>query len=321
MFGSFVRKIASAFHGGQKATPQPNTSQGVSPNSAALTYNQGQMSQPGAPFTSQPLQALSYYQPMDYVDSSGNNITGSGGGGGSYTAQPDTSALQQSVRNRISAIQGAYANLQGAINPLVQDKVSQYLQNYNTQAGDLNKAYGNAIGQTQAMYGARGLGDSSFQGNALDTATGTYNENLNSLNQDKTSKLASIGQYAQGLKSGAQSASDQYGQYLNNLGNYSASDLSSLDASLANALPGVQQQAANLGTNQQFLNTLAQYAPQVNQGSQQLASQLQNLVTSSAPIFAKKQIAAGLVKSAQLTDPSAQSYWNDYFNQLLSQGA
>lgn len=242
--------------------------------------------------------------------------------GGSGSTSPDTSALQNEIRSRIAAIQQAYGALQGNISPVIQDQVNQYLQNYGTQQQRLNDAFGQTTGQEQAMYGARGLGDSSFQGNALDQAANTYNTNLNALNQDKQSKLGAIGQYAQGLQSSAQNASNQYGQYLQNLGSYSPTDLQSLDAQLVGVAPQVQAQAAGLGTNQDFLNTLAQYAPAANQGVDQLTSQLGTLAKSSAPIFAKNQIAQGLIKSSQLTDPNAQSYYTDYFQKLLSgQGA
>lgn len=246
-----------------------------------------------------------------------------GGSTGSYstgTAQPDTGALQNTARSLISSIQNAYHSLTGQLTPVIQDKVNQYLQNYDTQTNDLNKTYGNSIGQTQNLYGARGLQDSSFLGNALDDNTSTYNQNIDALNQDKSQKLGAIGQYAQGLQSSANSAAAQYGQYLPNLGQYSASDLQSLNSSLQGSLPGIQSQVAGMGTNQDFLNTLNQYAPQANQGSSQLTGKLQQLVTSSAPIFAKKQIAAGLIKSSQLTDPAAQNYYQDYFQKLLNGG-
>lgn len=257
------------------------------------------------------------YSQIPQIDANGNPI-GSGGGGSGGTGQPDTTDLQNSVRNRIASIQNAYGALQGAISPVIQDKVNQYLQSYNQQQSDLNKAYGTTVGQTQSMFGARGLGDSSFQGNALDDDTSTYNTNLNALNQDKSQKLGAIGQYAQGLSSQAKSASDQYGSYLGNLGQYDASQLSSLDSQLAGALPGIQQQTAGMGTNQQFLDTLNQYAPAANQGASQLTAKLQQLASSQAPLFAKNQIAQGLVKSSQLSDPNAQSYYADYFTKLLN---
>jgi len=276
-----------------------------------------------------PATAPSYIQPLSTVDSSGlstgyypgyGDTTSSGGYnyGSTAVAAPDTSALQNSVKSRIQAIQNAYNSLQGTINPVIQDKVNQYLQNYNTQQQGLNDAFGQTTGQTQAMFGARGLGDSSFQGNALDEAGKTYNQNLDALNQDKSQKLGAIGQYAKGLTSQAQSAADQYNAYLPNLGQYSADQLSSLDTSLAGALPGIQSQIAGMGTNQSFLDALNQYAPQANQGASQLAAQLKTLATSQAPLFAKKQIAQGLVKSSQLQDPNAQSYYQDYFQKLLS---
>lgn len=259
----------------------------------------------GSPGTSNPYDPSGYY-------------SGSGGGGGGGTAAVDTSGLQNTAKGLINSIVSAYHSLTGQITPVIQDKINQYMQSYDTQSGDLNKQLGISTGQTQNIYGARGLQDSSFLGNALGDISSTYNQNLDALNQDKTQKLGAIGQYAKGLQSSADTAANQYGQYLNDLPNYSASDLQGLNSSLQGALPGVQNQVAGMGTNQDFLNTLNQFAPAANQGSSQLASKLQQLVTSSAPIFAKNQIAAGLVKSANLQDQNAQSYWNDYYQNLLN---
>lgn len=306
--------------------PQYVTPQGKATSSAG-GLGQGQASQvnylnPQAtgfgyvtPLGSGTTQGTSTYSP--YSGSYGGSSSAYGSGGG-YAAQPDTTGLQDTARGLIQSIQNAYHSLQGTLNPVVQDKVNQYLQSYDTQQSDLNKQLGTATGQTQNIYGARGLQDSSFLGNALDENANIYNQNLTALNTDKTQKLGAIGQYAQGLNSSANAAADQYGQYLPNLGQYSASDLQSLNSSLQGSLPGIQAQVAGMGTNQDFLNTLNNYAPQANQGSSQLASKLQQLVTSSAPIFAKKQIASGLVKSANLQDANAQGYWNDYFSQLLN---
>lgn len=238
--------------------------------------------------------------------------------GSSGAAGVNTSGLQDTARSLISGIQNAYHSLTGSLQPVVQDKVNQYLQNYDTQSNDLQKAYTTSQNQLGGVYNARGLADSGFYGSAQQDAGNTYNQSVDALNQDKSQKLGAIGQYAQGLQSSANAAADQYGQYLPNLGQYSAADLQGLNSSLQGALPGIQSQVAGMGTNQDFLNTLNQYAPQANQGASQLATKLQQLVTSSAPIFAKKQIASGLVKSANLQDQGAQSYWQSYFDQLLN---
>jgi hypothetical protein len=322
--------FTSIYHslGGGKSSTRPTTV-GKTPVSGAMIYNPstGYIQQQQGPGLSNIINTHQITAPAGvnngiYNPPSGNyggsGVYSGGGGGGGGTGYTDTTGLQNTARDLINSIIGQYHALQGHIAPVIQDKVNQYLQNYDTQTQDLNKAYGNTVGQTQGIMAARGLGDSSFNGAALDNATSDYNQNLGSINQDKSQKLGAIGQYAQGLQSSADTAANQYAQYLPQLGQYSASDLGTLNGQLQSALPGVQAQVGGMGTNQNFLDTLNQYAPQANQGSAQMAQKLQQLVTSSAPIFAKKQIAAGLIKSSQLQDPNAQSYWNDYFSQLLN---
>lgn len=311
----YIRNLNGGKSSVKSSNPQYITPQGQSTSQSGLTGTNS-LVQPQANY----LNPAAFAQPIGSTGQVlGANTTyspysggaSSGGGGGS------TSALQGTAKNLINSIVNAYHSLTGSITPVVQDKVNQYLQTYNTQQNDLNNQFGQATGQTQNIYGARGLQDSSFLGNALDQNSQIYNQNLTALNQDKTQQLGAIGQYAQGLQSQANASADQYSQYLPNLGNYSPSDLQSLTSSLQTALPTVQGQVAGMGTNSDFLNTLNQFAPAANQGASQLAGQLQQLVTSSAPIFAKNQIAQGLVKSANLQDQGAQSYWQNYYQQLL----
>ena len=235
---------------------------------------------------------------------------------------PDVNALKSSIQSRIAALQQAYQSQQDATQPLIQQKMDSLNQNYDTQQKSLNNSLGTTTNQLQAMYGARGLQDSSFNGNALQNAGDTYNNSLTALNQDKASNIAGLGQYAQNAQTGAQSASAQYASYLPHLDSYSATDLQTLDNQLASQLPVVQQQLSGMGTQQQFTNDLNKFVPAQSDGNAKLAQQLQTLASSSAPLFAKNQIAQGVIKSSQLTDPSAQAYYSDYFKKLLSgQGA
>jgi hypothetical protein len=257
------------------------------------------------------------------VPMSGSYYGGSGGGttGGSLQPTIDTSALQNGIRGKISSIQNAYNSMNGNIDQIVQERAAQNANNYNQQFNDLNNAYKTSSSQLGGQYGARGLGDSSFYGAAQDNAANTYHENLNSISQDQANTNSQLGQYAAQNKAQFTNGANAYNDILSNLGQYDPSQLTDLNSQLGGALGNVQTTAAGLGTNQSFINGLNQIAPQQNQGAGQLATQLQQLVTSGAPQFAKNQIAQGLIKQAQLTDPNAQAYWNDYYNQLLNQGA
>lgn len=247
---------------------------------------------------------------------SANTNSGTTSGGTSY---PDTSGLQDAIRAKIQSIQQAYSMLNGNIDQFVQERAGQNTTNYNQQFDNLNRAYQTSGEQLAGAYGARGLGDSSFYGNAQSDAARTYGQNMNSLLQDQQNTNAQLGQYAAQNKAQFGAAGQQYNDLLNNLGQYDANQLSSLDSQLSGALTNAQSTAAGIGTNAEFINGLSQIAPQQNQGATQLAAQLQQLVTSGAPQFAKNQIAQGLIKQAQLNDPNAVAYWNDYYKRLLGQ--
>jgi len=233
----------------------------------------------------------------------------------------DTTSLatyQNGIRDKIGAIMSAYDALGGAYDRNINDKIAEYNKQYDQQAQDLNKQYQNSTSQTVGMFGARGLGDSSFLANEQQNQGDVYNQNVNQINQSRANTMGSLGQQLASYKANIANSRNGYADILNNLGKYDQTALQNLDTQLSPVAGGVSAQAAGLGSNQQFVDQLNQFAPQANTGGTQLAQRLQALVTSGAPSFAKKQIAQGLIKQAQLTDPQAQSYWNNEFERLLN---
>jgi len=245
---------------------------------------------------------------------------GGAGGGGAGTANPTTTALQQDILGKISALQGTYNTLFSNQNQYIGEQANQAIGNYGQQAENLGQTYGKTTGQLANIYGARGLGSSSYQTSALEDAASTYGQNLDQIIQNQTGTLGQIGQYAATARLPYQNVLSQYQALAPNLGQYSPSDLQSLQGSLTGSLQDATSAAAGVGTNQKFMGGLQAITPIQNQGTAQLAAQLQRLTTSSAPIFAKKQIAAGLIKAANLQDPNAVNYWQNYWQQLLAQG-
>lgn len=254
----------------------------------------------------------------------GTGGSGSGSSSGVYNpaaAQPpppDLTALRDSVTGRIQAMQNAYHGLTGTIDQIVNERAARNAQDYTTQQQNLSNSYQNTANQQAGIYGARGIGDSSFLGNAQQDAGNIYNQNLQSLLQNQQDTNAQLGQYAASNKAQFGAGANQYNDVMNNLGNYDQAGLQSLNDTLGQSLGNVQAQQAGLGTNASFINGLQAIAPTQNQGATQLQAKLDQLVNSGAPGFAKNQIAQGLVKQAQLTDPTAQAYWTNYYQKLLN---
>jgi hypothetical protein len=247
---------------------------------------------------------------------------GGGGAAGAYNLQPqqvDPSAqLRDDIGNKIRNIQSVYDAMNRNVDAITNERAGQYQQNYAQQTNDLNNSYKQTANQLGGAYGARGLGDSSYYGNAQTDAGNTYQQNLNSINQNQQQTLGQLGQFAQSQHASLQNGNNQYADILNHLGDYDVAGLQGLQPQLQTAYGNLQAQSAGFGTNQSFLDGLNKIAPVANQGTSQLAQQLQSLVTSGAPKFAKSQIAQGLIKQAQLQDPGAVSYWNNYYQQLLN---
>lgn len=231
--------------------------------------------------------------------------------------QQQKDSLMGQIREKYNLLQGVFNNLFGGIDNKAKEQSDLLNQNYDRQQEELGKSYENAAKQTSMMMGARGLGSSSYNVDAQNTNTDTFNRSTTDILQNRQQGLGGIGQWVAGQKQNLGSMRDQYNDAYSKMGQFDLNGLNSLFSGISNGLTGAQNMAPNYLTQGEAINSLNQIQPVQNQGTSQLASKLQALVTSSAPIFAKRQIAQGLVKAANLTDPGAVSYWNNAFEDML----
>ena len=244
------------------------------------------------------------------------------GGGGAVGPSPEEIQLQNyrgDATNRLRSILSAYDALFGGVDATVRDKTDQLNQSYDTQTQNLNKSFETGQGQTGSAYAARGLGQSSFLGDALGQNADIYNQNTTQLVNDRNNSLADLGRYAATTKAGFNAQKENYNNILGQVGNYDTQSLMALIPQLQQAYGNVQQQQAGLGTDSSFIQGLNSITPVQNRGADQLKTKLDALVASGAPMFAKNQIAGGVIKQAGLQDPSQRSYWENYWSQLQGQ--
>lgn len=244
-----------------------------------------------------------------------------GSGGGLFDPNLDLgiiNPLRNQLTDAINKANGIYSGLYGKIDALAGDRVHQLQDTYNPQFSDLQSAFEKSQSQLPGAYAARGLGSSSYFDQALSDSAKTYQDQVNQLTQAQQGDLAKVGQFASTAKAGYQANQGMLG------GIHPGSYLTA--SSLQQVLGDVNNQIANLqgnvlpglGTNSEYLNQLNSISPYQQTGTQDLAKQLQSLVTSSAPYFAKNAIAQGLLKRNQVTDENSINYWSDYFQKLLS---
>lgn len=254
------------------------------------------------------------YYPQQTLGAETNSPYGAGGGAGGIDA-----GYRNGLADKLRNIMSAYDSLSGGVDTVSNDAVGNYQKQYDQQAGDLNNEFTKTGNQLSGIYGARGLADSSYYGNAQDEAKNTYNTNVQSLLDQRNQNLATIGQQAQQAKAGYASNKGQYAGILGNLNNYDQAGLSSLDSNLTSAQAGIQQAQAGQGTQGSFINAIQGLPALQQNGSSQLQAQLQKLMGTGAPGFAKNQVAQGLIQQAGLQDPNQANVWQNYWNQL--QGA
>ena len=233
-----------------------------------------------------------------------------------YAAQKST--LKSHIQDKFKTLQTVFDGLFGNIDKSYADKANELNTAYDKQNTDLADQFNNTLGQTNSMYAARGLSDSSYLGDKIGQITADYTKGLDQIGQNRTTSMADLGRNLTTTKAGLNQQRNAYSDAMNNLDQYDVNGLSSLENQLGTAVGNAQTSAAGYMSNPEYVSRLASVAPAANAGTGALAAQLQSLVTSSAPIFAKKQIAQGLIRRAQLSDPNAQSYWGSYFQDLLN---
>lgn len=246
-------------------------------------------------------------------------LEGSGGGGAGYVdpeaAQKDT--LKQQIRDRYNIFQDVFNGLFGQADAKAKEQTDLLNQNYERQQKDLGDQYQNTAKQTAYMMGARGIGNSSYNQDAQETAGNVYQSTLGDIAQNQQQGLGQIGNWLAQQKQGLNNRKSAFDRNIQQLDQYGLQDLNNLSGQVDQGLQQAQNDAPNYYTQGQNIAELSKVTPVQNTGTAQLASKLQALVTSSAPVFAKRQIAQGLVKAANLTDPAAVSYWQNSFEDLL----
>lgn len=315
---------------GRKIDPTPGFNLGVTNlwNKSTRAANSLQSSdkKTGPNFsnpTGQPKSSTSNYPERVAGYSTGptsysSNIYGgsAGGYGGSGAVDPNLN-LRSQLMDKFRTLQGVFDNLFGRIDASYADKAKQINSQYDTQESDLGNTYRDTLNQTNLAYAGRGLGNSSYLGGALDQNTNIYQKNLNEIQQNRQNSNAQLGQQLASTKAGLNAQRNQYQDAINNVGAYDAATLGELNNQLTGAVNSANTTAASYMTTPEYINQLNAIAPSINTGTQQLQAQLQNLVNSSAPAFAKKQIANGLIRRAN-QDQNQQSYWSNYFDTLLT---
>lgn len=256
----------------------------------------------------------------------GDSTTYDSGGyssGGSYDPQAaQKSGLIGTLQSTWNNLQNVYNGLFGQVDNYAKDATSRLQQSYDTQQNQDINNFNKAQGLTTSTYAARGIGDSSYLGDAMGQNSNDFNNALAQQALNRDAQLSQIGRQATTqkaqLQAQLQAQRDAYAPYLQNLSQYGVADLKSLQNNLASAIGSANVTGAGLGTSSDYINKLNAITPLESQASAQLATKLKNLTLSSAPAQAKKYIAMGLIKANTLNDANANSYWQSYFDQLLN---
>lgn len=218
------------------------------------------------------------------------------GGRPSAAAAPDPlPGLRSDATGQIKQINDLYNTLFGKVNNLATERTNETVKNYAGQEKQLSDDYGRNLLQLANVYGARGLGDSSYYTDKKGESAETYNTGVDRLRTAKDSDLATIGRTAATARRGYETGRDQVNEGGGKLGQMDAQGVSSFINQLKGIYSQLRQDEAGLGTTGEFLNTLNSITPYKQTASQQLADRLTALTKSNTTREAKRQIAEGLI--------------------------
>lgn len=230
-----------------------------------------------------------------------------GGGGGSYSYTPPM--ISASLQDKIDMLNNLYNALTSDLINLTQDRRNLLEGEYGRQRGDLQKSYEKSQAVLPSAFAARNTRNSSYYDQAVQDAADTYNTNMDAINRDREGKLAQIGrEYA---AQDAQLAAARSGLGQTNPNFYGTqADLDSTRQSLDRQASDLGVQRAGLSTQGGYLGKLSSISAAPNTGTNDLQAQLQKVITSDIPGFAKDTIAKGLIKNAA---PNQQKELEDYY--------
>jgi hypothetical protein len=240
--------------------------------------------------------------------SGGGSSGGSGGfGGGSYSVAP--AMIRASLQDKIDMLNNLYNALTSDLITLTQDRRNILEGDYGRQRGDLQKSYEKSQAVLPSAFAARNTRNSSYYDQAVQDAADTYNTNMDAINRDREAKLAQIGrEYA---SQDAQIAAARAGLSQINPNFYGTqADLDTTRQSLDRQGNDLGVQRAGLSTQGGYLGRLNAVSAAPNTGTTDLQAQLQKVITSDIPGFAKDTIAKGLIKNAA---PGQQKELEDYY--------
>ena len=283
---------------------------------AGNNYQQAQHAQPVKSNSSQPQNGYV----LGASTNTPNTGANTGGATGSSSAAPASNPYFSQFQNYLGSLTGAYNSLFGDNGQFAQQAQSRENAdnaNYGSQKDALQNQYAQSSELLPGMYGARGIGSSSYAEDAKNYADKTFNDNMSQIGNAQTNDLAAIeaaknGQIAQGKQT------LQNYQFYNNPANFN--NLSSYQQAgelgdIQNQLTSARGLQGSTGSNAAFLSGIA--APVQNQGTAQLQAQLSALAGSPTTAAAQNQIATGLINNSQLNpqqQQAAQGYWKQVSN-------
>lgn len=318
------------------------------------------------------ISSVANYDGSQYVDLTGGQTLGastggstggggstySSGGGGGYTAPApappkptpeqiaaseaefavanqragEIGALKSEILARRQRANSIFDSLTAAVNSLTKEKRAALETQFADEQTRATENFTREGDQLQRTYAGRGLGDSSYKTEALDTAGKGYERAIKDLGTARQTGLAKVGSEAAtnlaGINADRSSVNaanldeilnsvrvtgvDNLGLKSYNLGELTdnVSTLRDLRNQIDDRIRKAEVQQAGFNTEQGFRGKLNQIAP-YNGINQNLQSALSALVNSAAPKVVKDRLATAIINNY---DPSNGQQWQNFYD-------
>lgn len=274
-------------------------SAGVNPMTALFT---------GAPKAGPAMGKNQYYAPqMDKnpppilggpaADTSLPQVMGASTGAATNPNQDPTLIAQArgQVQPLLGQLRDLYSQINGQIDTYANDQRGQIDQSYGTQFANNDNVYKSGVDTINSSFGARGASDSSYRGNALDSAKTDYTNSNNYLSQQHDSNYAQLGSVvAQNKAAVANPPQIDLGQYQD------VPSLLSLRDQLDQHISGLQGTQRNLFTQGQLRDELNKVAPAQSGLDATLKAKIDALTKSGASPDAVYGLGSGYISRSGL---------------------
>jgi len=228
--------------------------------------------------------------------------------------------LQKSIQKLVGDTMSVYDSLYGNLNTAASGQRQALESRFARETGSLGEQFTQEIPRIGQAYAARGAYDSSWRGNAEETARKGFESQLQGLGEEQRASMAKIGQEVSTQEAQFRTGQEGINRVLAQLPNVTdVNELTALQNELQKRIDDLRASQAGLQSQEAYIQRFQQLAPSSDRMAQ-LQSTLSRIIAGEAPGALKQSVGAQIIGSSGLTEEEKAQVLTD-FNAQVSQTA